>query len=201
MKRAAQDSANQIQATTDSKEYKIMMAAQNGDMAQVRALAEAGANLNAVSALVQPPLMKAAARGDIPMATYLVSKGAQLSVTVDKHTHSALMSAVYPEEGRDNSAMIRFLVSKGADINAQQGAEGAPTSSPYAERAAKMKSDTALMAAVQQDHVAHVRTLLALHANPNLYSNNRRPLKAARQDGGAHKAEVIQLLTAAGALE
>jgi len=89
-------------------------ATNRGDLVQVRALLDAGADIDALDRHGQTALMNAAHRGDAELVQVLVDRGAGLNHTA-KHRLTALMLAVIA----DRADVVRVLVSAGADRTIQ----------------------------------------------------------------------------------
>ncbi|BFM10627.1 hypothetical protein R50072_07800 [Simiduia litorea] len=179
----AQQSA--MQATANSPESKIGLAARKGDLTEVKRLAEAGANLNVYGINPGPPLMEAASEGHVDIASYLLSKGAKLRVDGALASLDALRLAA--EALEDNSAMIKLLVAAGAleqepvqNMGSKMLKESERQSPlPNNITAEQIGSGSALMAAIEKNRNKHVETLLALGASPNVWAHGRTALMLA----------------------
>ncbi len=90
-----------------------------GDVERLRALLDAGAEVDALDSYGQTGLMRAAVRGRADVVRLLVSQGAMLDHTA-KHRLSALMLAVL----YGHVEIVRLLVQAGADTTLRGG--GAP---------------------------------------------------------------------------
>jgi len=104
-----------------------------GDVARVKALLDAGADIDALDSHGQTALMNAAHRGDAALVQALVDGGANLNHTA-KYRLTALMLAVVA----DRAEVVRILVAAGADRHIQ-GSQGhfARTPLEYAEEHGK----------------------------------------------------------------
>jgi uncharacterized protein len=100
-----------------------------GNVARVRALLDAGADIDALDEHGQTALMNAAHRGDAALVQALASRGAQLNHTA-KYRLTALMLAVIG----NHVEVVRILVAAGADRTIQ-GSSGSFARTPlqYAE--------------------------------------------------------------------
>lgn len=100
-----------------------------GDTTRVRALLDAGTNIDALDKHGQTALMNAARRGDAELVRLLVDRGANLDHTA-KYRLTALMLAVI----NDRADVVRILVAAGADRE-MKGSKGhfARTPLQYAE--------------------------------------------------------------------
>lgn len=99
----------------------------SGDVDSVRALLEAGENVNRRDAHGQTALMRAAHLGDRAMLEVLLAAGADLNVTA-KHNLTALMLAIIA--GHEDEA--RLLLRAGADPDVRgTGAPGFACKTAY----------------------------------------------------------------------
>jgi ankyrin repeat protein len=91
-------------------------ATQRGDIDQVVALIDAGANINDLDKYNQTPLMNAARLGHSDLVRELIARGADLNVTA-KWRFSALMDAIlcYQQEAGC------ILIEAGADLSIRAG--------------------------------------------------------------------------------
>ena len=106
-----------------------------GDVERVRALLDAGAEIDALDKYGQTALMNAAHRGDTELVRALVQLGANLDHTA-KYRLTALMLAVIS----DHADVVRLLVAAGADRNIK-GSKGTLACTPleYAEAYGKLE--------------------------------------------------------------
>ncbi|MDX2154489.1 MAG: ankyrin repeat domain-containing protein [Bryobacteraceae bacterium] len=88
----------------------LLTAARNGDLEQVRALVEKGANIETKTRHGITPLYFAAKNGHEAVVTYLISKGANADVTDTFYGMSAVSSAM----PKGNMNLIRALIAGGA---------------------------------------------------------------------------------------
>lgn len=165
----------------ESRESPLLVAARNGDIRAVDALAAAGADLDAVSPGDGTPLIVAAANGDLAMVRELIDLGADVDAAAPGDGNPLIVAA------RDGHLEVaRLLVEHGADIE-----HVVP------------RDENPLIRAAGEGHLEIVRYLIDLGAdvnarvlaNPGEY---RTPLGQAR--GGGHRA-VVELLRGAGATE
>ena len=93
-------------------------ASSGGDLERVRALLDAGADIDALDEHGQTALMNAARRGDAQMVELLIQRAAGLNYTA-KYRLTALMLAVINRHAQ----VVRLLVAAGADrtIRGSQG--------------------------------------------------------------------------------
>jgi len=136
------------------------------DLAKVRLLVEKGANVNARSKAGRTPLIIASAHdGNFEVVKLLVERGADLSgqgESVIKHAEGAPASASFPPSKKgastplteaadaNDTATVRFLVEKGAAINARNEL-----------------GDTALVLAASHGNVEAIKLLLSKGADVN----------------------------------
>ncbi len=83
------------------------------DLEMIRLLAEAGADINALSNDGEWALRNAAEKGDMAAVSYLLSAGA------DPNLQASGGPAIHTAVCRDNIEIVRLLLEAGADINAQ----------------------------------------------------------------------------------
>ena len=112
--------ANEYRGMAKSEVNNLLMQfCQDGDLKEVKALLEVGANVNAANQYGFTPLFKAVGSGNLELVKLLVSKGAK--VNVKEHYAGArggttpLFTAAY--EG--HIEIIKFLLANKADVYAQ----------------------------------------------------------------------------------
>ena len=101
----------------------LIDAAREGRMREVRSLVAGGADVN-TNVGGTTPLCEAAARGDLAMATYLVSRGARLDpapAEVMEQTPLHLAAV------QGDLKVVRFLVKRGAAVGAREKNTGRAT--------------------------------------------------------------------------
>ena len=151
------------------------------------------------------PLMQAASKGWLMVATFLIEHGAD----VNGGETSALICAATA----GNRAMVEFLLRRGADVNAKDNYGNAPLNAAVGKKFPTVvevllankanvnlpggDGNTPLAAAVINKQSKIVESLLAAGANPNLENKaGRTALSFAAATGSA---EVVKLLLAAKA--
>ena len=91
----------------------LMLAAVTGNTEVIRLLLEAGAPANAANVEGQTPLMVVARTGNVDAAKLLLKKGAKIDAQENWGGQTALMWA----SAQGQAGMIRYLVSRGAQVN------------------------------------------------------------------------------------
>ena len=99
----------------------IHLAARAGDLAKVKSLIEAGAEVNAKDKGGQTPLFAAALADNDDVAKFLIAKGADVNAR-DTNGWTPLHGA--SERGRKGG--VELLIAKGADVNAKDSEGGTP---------------------------------------------------------------------------
>jgi hypothetical protein len=202
MQQRMQNQMEAMRQAKDSPEWQISLAARRGDLAEVKRLRKAGADLNVYRLDPGPPLMEAAAGGHLEVAKYLLDQGAQMRISKSIVTLDALRLAAEARE--DNSAMLKLLVARGA-LKAGDVQNIGSAMLEQAERrgldhagvtANQITSGSALTAAIEKGRVGHVKTLLALGANANDWSNGRSALMLAARK---LQPQMVELLLRHGA--
>jgi ankyrin repeat protein len=92
---------------------RLTMAAWKGNVKEMRAAIDAGADVNASDSLTGTPLTGAAFSGSYEAVKLLVDKGANVNAT-DNNGYTPLMNAVLS----GNVDIVRLLLSNGANVNA-----------------------------------------------------------------------------------
>jgi ankyrin repeat protein len=104
-------------ARTDTGVTPLALACEAGSAAIVKLLLGAGADANESLTNGETPLMMAARTGSVPVLKELVAHGAKVDEREKLRSTTALMWAA----ANSNTEAVRFLISKGADINARSG--------------------------------------------------------------------------------
>ena len=182
---------------------EVYIAAQNGHEAMVRALIEAGADVNKAMNDAVTPLIIAAQNGHEAVVRALIEAGADVNKVWGNGVTPLLVAA-----HQHNEAVVRTLIEAGADVNqarddgvtplciaAQDGHEAVVRALIEAGAEidkARDDSVTPLYIAAENGHETIVRALIEAGADVNKATNNGwTPLAIATQEG--HTA-VVQIL-------
>ena len=156
-------------------EKAMIIAAQEGQETVVRALLEAGADVNKTLDKGATPLYIAAQNSHEAVVRALIELGADVNKAKDNGVTPLFIAA---QNGHE--AVVRALIELGADVNKAMDNGGTP-----------------LNVAAQNGHAAIVRALIDLGADfKNATDNGGTPLDAAVEKG--HDA-IVQILRDAGA--
>ena len=160
-----------------SNDYKLLNAAKTGDLAQVKALVEAGnVEVNVIDFFQNSALLMAVDNKHLVVAEYLLQHGADIQLD-NKYGYTPLMQAVM----RNDSKMVNMLLDKGAKIDQKNF---------YTEL-------TPLMMAVDNGSMEMVELLLARKANLNLQDERGR--SALMHATAARQPKLAERLQQAGA--
>jgi ankyrin repeat protein len=158
-------------------DYKLLNAAKSGDIAQVKALMDAGnVDANVIDSFQNSALMMAVDNKHLHVAEYLLQHGADIQLD-NKYGYTPLMQAVM----RNDAKMVSMLLDKGAKIDQKNF---------YTEL-------TPLMMAVDNGSLDMVELLMARQANLNLQDGRGR--SALMHATAAHQPKIAERLTQAGA--
>jgi ankyrin repeat protein len=140
-------------ALTDTGVTPLELACEAGNAQIVRMLLKAGADANQTLRNGETPLMMAARTGRVPVLEVLLANGAKIDEREKLRGTTALMWAA----ANSNPEAVRFLVKKGADVNAKSGTT-APGRRPYLappgrERIQEFIDGTGLRGAVVEQDV------------------------------------------------
>ena len=159
---------------------QLLQAAATGDAAEVRALLDKGAAIEARDSSRRTPLLRATHGNHVAAAQELVNAGA------DVNAKDAIQDSPYLYAGaRGHLEILRMTLAHGADLKSTNRYGG-----------------TALIPAAERGHVATVRTLIA--AGVDVDHVNRLQWTALLEavilgDGGPRHVEIVKLLLAAKA--
>ena len=178
----------------------LMYAARQNAAGAARALAEAGADLNATDPDGSTALVLAIVNAHFDLAAMLLDKGADPNVAdesgmaalyaaVDMHTLGAMLSRPAPKlvDELDSLELIKRLLKHGADPNAR-------LKKPVIGRhhdggdASLGEGTTALMRAAKTTDIAVMNLLLEAGANPFLTQKDRSTVIMIAAGGGARAA-------------
>ena len=154
----------------------LLVAAEKGDTAAIKALIDAGADVNAWGEYgIYTPLQVAVEKGHIAAVKALIDAGANIHLRGKYRNSTPLHSAA--EEG--HVAVVKALIDAGANVNAY-------TREYYS---------TPLHYAAEQGHVAAVKALIDAGADVDAKDKSRwTPLQEAASKG---HTEVVRILKAA----
>ena len=148
---------------------ELMIAANGGDVEEVKRLLAAGAKVNVANNDGYTALMFAALNG-VDTARLLIEKGADVNVT-NKRGYTALIAAALT----GHTDIARLLIEKGANVNA-----------------ATEEGNTALMQAALKGHTETARLLIEQGAQVNAVSNvGFTALIVAALDGRTDTARLL----------
>jgi ankyrin repeat protein len=99
-------------SSADEKGDLLLAATRKGDVASVKRLLDEGANVNARTRYNSTPLFFACDRGNLEIATLLISRGADLNVKDNFYNATALTWAM----SKKHDAIVALLVEKGVDV-------------------------------------------------------------------------------------
>jgi len=99
-------------ALTDDESVEFTDAIGKGDMKVIKRYMDAGVDVN-VGYFAWPPLLMAAAKGQLEAVKYFAEHGANLNYQHPMTRWSAFHHAAYD----GNFEMVKYLAAKGADIN------------------------------------------------------------------------------------
>jgi ankyrin repeat protein len=162
-------------STAGVVEEELRRAADEGDLARVRDLIAAGADINAPGPHGHTALMAAANKGHAEVVRALLESGADPRAEADFH-YGALYSAVW----RGHTEIVRILITAGAEVNV---ATGNPPRLLLADAIAKKNREV-------------VALLLAAGGRPESLPG---PFGTPILSGAIPDAEMVRMLLAAGA--
>ena len=191
----------------------LSLAARRNDLVAVRALLDAGSEVNVYDKEGKTPLLYALEEGRKEMRDLLLARGADVNYAERDDNFGALMRAA----DWGDVELARLLISKGANVNASGLWDRKTSLMRAAARndlgmvqllcgagaaldASHNDGMTALMFAAQEGHAPVVRELLARGADTAVKNGWRHDGATARGLAeAAGKLDVVKLLDAAGA--
>ena len=97
----------------DEKGELLLAATRKGDLAEVRRLLDAGADVNARTRYASTPLFFACDRGHLEIARLLIERGADVNVKDNFYNATALTWAM----SKKHAAIVSLLIEKGVDVS------------------------------------------------------------------------------------
>jgi ankyrin repeat protein len=190
----------------------IYTAAEHGNAAMLRRLLDAGASVTTTDAAKDTLLMAAVRAGNPDAVQLLLERGVPVNAADPQYAHTALMWAV----DRDDAAIMKLLIAKGATIDAATRVGEKPVSRPpgtgggshgvgivrsgvppQGEQQPTPGGMTALLLASRDGHLDAAKVLVEVGADVNLADpNGLTPLLMALTNG---QIDVAELLLAHGA--
>lgn len=163
---------------------KLLEAAENGNIDQVKIFLEKGADVNTKNKHGDTVLMRASREGHSGVVKYLIEKGADVNhVQKGGYANTALYAAVLHP---NNSEVIKILVNAGANINQRSYYNLFPGRTPLYE---------AVLGG--NYYIENVKTLIELGADPNIKTKaGETPLMMAVR---LKKNLMVEILKEAGA--
>ncbi|MEY4641702.1 MAG: hypothetical protein RLZZ227_1696 [Pseudomonadota bacterium] len=136
----------------------MQLAAEVADVDMLKLLLDAGADAESPNPEGQTALMLVARTGNVEAATLLVERGANVNALETWGQQTALMWAA----ARRHPQMMAYLISKGADVDAQSIARDYPRHVTKEGRAKSLDAGglTALMYAIRENCLACVQVLV-----------------------------------------
>jgi ankyrin repeat protein len=165
-------------------------AARRGDAAVLKVLLEAGADPESANAEGETALMSVARTGNVEAAKLLLKHGARIDAREKWGGQTALIWAA----AQNQADMVRYLASKGADVNARGAvrewerrvtAEGRP-------KDMNRGGLTAMLYAAREGHVQTLQALIEARADLNLPDpDGTTPLIVALMNGHWDAAKLL----------
>jgi ankyrin repeat protein len=177
----------------------VYAAAEHGNAAMLRRLLDAGASVTTSDSAGDTVLMAAVRAGNPDAVQLLLDRGAPVNATDPQYSHTALMWAV----DRDDAAIMKLLIAKGATIDAATRIGQKPVARPpgtgggshgvgivrsgvppQGEQQPTPGGLTALLLASRGGHLNAAKVLLEVGADVNLADpNGMTPLLMALTNG------------------
>ncbi len=157
-------------------ELAILDATVANDITKVKKLVKRGNSVNVKNAIGQTPLIVAAEKGNLEIATFLIDNGADINAQDGTLQEGPIHLALRG----DNKRMLQLLLSKGADPNLAGDAQKTP-----------------ILYAVERQNVDFTKLLLRFKADPSIADTDGiRPLWKSLM---LNNAEIVSLLLENGA--
>lgn len=181
---AKPDEANDFGATP------LGEAARRGDTEVLKLLLKAGADPENANAEGETALMRVARTGNLEAAKLLLKHGAKVDAREKWGGQTALIWAA----AQNHPQMVRFLASKGADVNARSAVRDWPRRMTAEERPKDLNRGgmSALHFAAREGHIETVKTLLELGAEIDFTDpDGSTPLIVALMNGHWDTAKLL----------
>jgi ankyrin repeat protein len=182
--------AGDVNAQAADGATALLLAAYDGDAAQVAALLKAGADPESPNPEGQTALMAVARTGNVEAAKLLLSHGANINAREKWGGQTALIWAA----AQGQAEMLRFLSSKGADVNVRSAVRDWQRKITAEGRPKDMNRGglTALLYAAREGHVDCIRELARARADLNLADpDGTTPLVLALMNGHWDAAKLL----------
>ena len=186
------DASTQHSHEMAAADQRLLDSSNSGDLVGVRAAIAAGANVDALDAGEMTPLLWAAWRGNVDVATYLIRHDANTEARGSRG-----MTALMMASANGSLAIVDELLRKGVDVNASTA--GQPDSCG-AGSPSKLFADarwTALTSAAGSGYGAIVRRLVAAGADMAVRDRSGRGVVAYAAT--ADRSEALEALLDLGA--
>lgn len=179
---------SQASSTQRARQVEFLNAAEQGDVAKIKALLVKGVNINIVDGSGQTALMKASENGSDSLTEFLLVHKAKVNAQ-DHEGHTALMRTITRLSGEDPTRLyakrvqvIHTLLKHGADVNVKS-----------------RDGFTVLMWAAMCGNLDLVNVFLKRHADVNARDvNGTTALRCAKRN---RRTSVVQRLKQVGATE
>jgi ankyrin repeat protein len=157
-----------VDVTNEFGSTPLAEAAKLADVRMVKTLLDADARPDSANQDGETPLMLAIKTGEVPVVDLLIKAGANVNATEKFHNQTALMWAAAAT--RNAGAMVKLLLSKGADVKARALYTDWPSQITSEPRAQYRPTGglTALLYASRGGCYDCVEALIAAGADPNV---------------------------------
>ena len=134
----------------------LLHAAASGTLADVTALVEHGADVNALDSYARSALMFAVSRGDMAIVKYLIEQGANVNASdKDEGNSNTEGTALRRAVSEGHLDIVKLLLDQGADVDGRSPRGSSP-----------------LQRAASNNHLVIAQLLLDHNADPNILDEN-----------------------------